>query len=299
MDLDAAQPVVEVRAEQASNGHFGKRPVRRGNDACVHAANALASHTFDGQVLDDPQQLRLRRQRQIGDLVEKQCASIGVFELAPTTSNAGGRSLLDPEQLRLEQRLDDRRAIDRDERAAPTPAQLVHLARDELLAGSALAFDQDREVSGGDTLDTRPQILHDRRGSNERRNGDHRPDPGRHATACNLEDQSTKLCDGLQRVEVVFVEAPAGIARRFEHRLYACVRRGHTENDRIGGASGSYKPGLIPRTHLSQSNRPKLECLPYLLLERRLEVLIAGMRAQRGSQCDEHLPQSPQTGVSV
>ena len=52
----------------------------------------------------------------------------------------------------------------------PPPAQLVHLARDELLAGSALAFDQDREVSGGDTLDTRPQLLHDGRGSNERRN---------------------------------------------------------------------------------------------------------------------------------
>ena len=126
-----------------------------------------------------------------------------------------------------------------------------------------------------------------------------RPDSGRHATACNLEDQSTKLCDGLQCVEIVFVEAPVGIAGRFEHRLYACVRRGNTENDRIGGASGSHKPGLIPRTHLSQSNRPQLECLPYLLLERGLEVLVAGMRAQRGSQCDEHLPQSPQTGVSV
>jgi hypothetical protein len=48
------------------------------------------------------------------------------------------------EQLRFEERFGDRSAVDLDERTVGTLAQLVDGARDQLLAGSALAGDEHR-----------------------------------------------------------------------------------------------------------------------------------------------------------
>ena len=63
-----------------------------------------------------------------------------VLELAAPSAHAGGRPVLDAEELRFEQRLDDRGAVDRDERALAPAAQLVDLPRDELLAGARFAL---------------------------------------------------------------------------------------------------------------------------------------------------------------
>ena len=160
-----------------------------------------------------------------------------MFELSPTASNAGGRSFLDPEQLRLEQRFDDGRAIHRDERAATSPAQLVDLTSHELLARSALAFDEHREVSGGDPLDPRPQRLHDGCGSNERRNRGRGPDSSCHATARDFQDQSAELRDGRQRIEIVFVEA----TRADRRTPRAPPARGYPMSERRGRSSRSYE----------------------------------------------------------
>ena len=77
-----------------------------------------------------------------------------VLELASSSAHAGGSAVLDPEQLRFEQRLDDRGAIDGNEGALPAATQLVNLARDELLAGPRFPFDQDREIGARDALDS-------------------------------------------------------------------------------------------------------------------------------------------------
>ena len=58
----------------------------------------------------------------------------------------GERALRVTEQLALEQRLGHRRAVDRDERPVLAPRPLVDRARDDLLAGAALAGDQHRRV---------------------------------------------------------------------------------------------------------------------------------------------------------
>ena len=58
---------------------------------------------------------------------------------------AGERALLVSEQLRLEQGLGDRRAVDRHERPCPSGTVPVNGARGQLLAGSALA---DQEHGG-------------------------------------------------------------------------------------------------------------------------------------------------------
>ena len=106
--------------------------------------DAGAADALDRQLLDRAQQLRLRRRRQVRHLVEEQRAAVRVLELAAPAAHAGGGALLDAEQLGLEQRLDDRRAVDGDERPVAAPAQVVNLARDQFLAGAALPFDQAR-----------------------------------------------------------------------------------------------------------------------------------------------------------
>ena len=77
----------------------------------------MTADALDRQVLNGAQQLGLRGQRQVGHLVEEQRAAVGVLELPAAAANAGRGALLDAEQLGLEQRLDERGAVDGDERA--------------------------------------------------------------------------------------------------------------------------------------------------------------------------------------
>jgi hypothetical protein len=100
---------------------------------------AVASDPLDGEILDGAEQLGLGGQREVGHFVEKQRAAVGVLELAPAALDAGGRALLDAEQLRLEQGFHECRAIDGHERAVPSPAQVVDLAGHQLLPHSAFA----------------------------------------------------------------------------------------------------------------------------------------------------------------
>ena len=135
------------------------------------------------EILNRPQQLRLRRRRQIGHLVEKERSLVRVLELAAPPADAGRCPLLDPEQLRLEQRLDDGRAVDGDKGPLVTPAELVNLTRDELLAGARFAFYEDREIRRGHALDA---VAH---GANR----DARSDEGRRAVHAVAARQAPSL----------------------------------------------------------------------------------------------------------
>src|SRR5207249_10153465 len=66
---------------------------------------------------------------------------------------AGERAVLVSEQLGVEERLGQGRAVDGDERAVAPSRALVDRARHELLPGAALALDQNRRRAVGDLLD--------------------------------------------------------------------------------------------------------------------------------------------------
>ena len=99
-------------------------------------------------LLQRAQQLGLQRERHLADLVEEQRAAVRLLEQAlAALLGVGERALRVAEQLALEQRLGHRRAVDRDERAVLARATaLVERARDDLLAGAALAGDQHGRV---------------------------------------------------------------------------------------------------------------------------------------------------------
>ena len=117
----------------------------------------VAADRAHGPLLQRAQQLRLQRERQLADLVEEQRAAVGLHEQArcgwlrasvnaprtwPNSSLSSSASGM-------------RRAVDRDERPLAAPAARVERARDQLLAGAALAGDQHRGVGVGDPLDQR------------------------------------------------------------------------------------------------------------------------------------------------
>ena len=76
-----------------------------------------AAEPAEAALLQHAQQLDLRRRRHLADLVEEQRAAVGQLEAAlPAIGGAGEGALLVAEDLALEQRLGNRRAVDRDER---------------------------------------------------------------------------------------------------------------------------------------------------------------------------------------
>ena len=82
-------------------------------------------------------------------LVEEQHATRGQFNLTRLRLvRAGERSTLESEQLRLEELLRQRGAIDRDERAPPSRRPLVDEPRDDFLAAARLALKARRRFGG-------------------------------------------------------------------------------------------------------------------------------------------------------
>src|SRR5579872_3680488 len=100
----------------------------------------MRSDRQDLLLLDRPQQLCLRRQRQFGDLVEKHRPFAGVNEDAWLIAiGAGEGALAMPEELILQEIMRNCRAVDRDEPAVGVMGLPMQRPRDDLFAGAALA----------------------------------------------------------------------------------------------------------------------------------------------------------------
>ena len=138
------EPIEQIVAELPLAHGAREVAVGRGDQADVDLVR-LAAEAFDLPVLQHAQELDLHVRRNLADLVEKERAAVGQRE-APlvTRDRAGERAAFVAEQLRLEDRLGDRRAVHRDERLPGARAQLMHGARAELLAGAALTEQQHR-----------------------------------------------------------------------------------------------------------------------------------------------------------
>ena len=147
------QPVEQVLAERAALHEVEQLAVGRGNDADVDLHRLAAADRLDGAFLQRAQQLYLRRQRQLADLVEKQRAAGGFDELAHVAfGGAGEGALLVTEQDRFHEIVGDGAAIDRDERFGLAFAGAVDGAGEQFLADAGLALDQHRNAGGGRLL---------------------------------------------------------------------------------------------------------------------------------------------------
>src|SRR5439155_5532883 len=97
--------------------------------------------------LERPQDLRLQRERQLADLVEKQRPPMRQLELAGLSRRGAGKgALLVSEEFRLQQRFRNRGAVNRHKGSVGAWAERVQRPREELLAGAAFALEQHRRI---------------------------------------------------------------------------------------------------------------------------------------------------------
>ena len=114
-------------------------------DARVERHLLVAADRAHLALLQHAQQLDLHLERHLADLVEEDRAGAGLDEQAGARPlGVGERAAHVAEQLALEQRRRHRGAVDGDERLIAARRQVVKRARDELLAGAALAGDRAR-----------------------------------------------------------------------------------------------------------------------------------------------------------
>jgi hypothetical protein len=99
------------------------------------------SPTGDLTLLQDAQQLRLHRARHLADLVEEdRPAARRLKEPALVPHGVGEGAALVPEEFPLEQALQERRAVHRDERFVAAGSGTMDAARDHLLPRSRLTL---------------------------------------------------------------------------------------------------------------------------------------------------------------
>ena len=164
-DAQHRQPVVEVGAEAALAHARLEVAVRRADHPHAHRDRARAADPHHLAFLQHAQQARLQRQRHLADLVEEQGAAVGRFEQARMAAAPRAResAFLVAEQLRLEQRLGHRAAVDRHERpvrAQAARALAVNRLRHQFLAGAGFALDQHRRRRARVQHHRLAQLLH-------------------------------------------------------------------------------------------------------------------------------------------
>jgi SAM-dependent methyltransferase len=153
---DALNPIVEVRSKPSGLNLVFQGTQGGTHQARIHADLGAPADAHEFAIFEEAQELCLDVHRHFTDLVEKQRASGGRFHL-PTRAlvRAGERAAFVPEQLALEQRVRDRRAIDGHEGSRAARGQLVHAPGNHLLTRPAFADDRDPHVlTGYDTNDT-------------------------------------------------------------------------------------------------------------------------------------------------
>ena len=107
--------------------------------------------------LEDAEELGLRVERHVADLVEEERAAVGQLDeagLVPVRAGEGAAPVA--EELALQEVVRDGRAVDRLEGAAPA-RHAVELARRDLFARPGLAEDDARQLGRRDALEVRPR----------------------------------------------------------------------------------------------------------------------------------------------
>src|SRR6185312_134194 len=148
LNREHLEAVEQIAPEGSFANALAQGRVRRREDAhvamCRRAGRADAANAV---AVERAEQLGLGFDRQVPDFVEEERAALGLFErAAPPRDGARERAFFVAEELALDELSRNAGHVDRDERLALTRGELVERVRDELLAGAALAADQDRRA---------------------------------------------------------------------------------------------------------------------------------------------------------
>src|ERR1035438_8187020 len=159
VDVDDLDAVVQILPEGAL-GDFGFQIlIGRRQKAHVDGDGTVAAHAFQDALLQHAENLGLRGEAEVADLVQEQGASVGLLELAHARIDAGGDALLDAEEFAFQQRLGQGRAVERHKRLAHARAVVMQRLGREFLASAAFAGDQDVDHAIADALHQTHNLL--------------------------------------------------------------------------------------------------------------------------------------------
>src|SRR3990172_8318265 len=155
------KPVVEVAAEAPLLHGARQLGVGGRDDAHVHREGPAAAHAIHLALLQDAQELRLHLHRHLPDLVEEEGSAVGELELSRAPLHPPRKGpLLVAVQLALHEVPRDGGHVDGDERAPRARRVGVDGARDELLAGAALAHEENGHLRPSDAPDLLVDLHH-------------------------------------------------------------------------------------------------------------------------------------------
>src|ERR1051326_5980000 len=168
------QAIVEVLAHLAVRDRLLRIAVGCCDDARVDVDLFVAADAAELSFFEHAEEFHLQLDRHFRDLVEEHRAAFGELEVTlAALDRVRERALLVPEDLGLDQRRRDRAAVEGDERLVATARQRVNRVRDDFLARSRLADDEDVGVGVRDHLDLFEEALHLRRLADEMSEGAH------------------------------------------------------------------------------------------------------------------------------
>ena len=135
--------------------------MRRRDDPHVDLDRLGAADRRERALLQHAQQLDLQRGGHVADLVEEERAAVGDLEQPRLILHrAGERAAHVAEQRALEQVVVERRAVLDDERLLRARPVIVDRARDQLLAGAALAVDEHGRLALDDLVEQLDDVAH-------------------------------------------------------------------------------------------------------------------------------------------
>src|SRR5262249_43084147 len=141
------EPIVEIHSKSSPLNRLHQITVCRGNHSNIDLDRLAAPQPLKLPLLQYPQQLGLKLQRQISHLVQKNRPSIRQLKpphLPPRRPRK--RSLLVPEQLALDQLPRQRRTVHFHQRPLSPPTLPMHRSRHQLFPRPRLSQYQNRHV---------------------------------------------------------------------------------------------------------------------------------------------------------
>ena len=134
-----------------------------GNDADIDVERLAGADALNRFFLQDPQELGLHFEADVADFIKEEGAAVGQFEAADLVAMCAGERAFDvADEFAFEEVGGEGGAVNLDVGLGGAWAGFVNGASEKLLAGAALAAQEDHGVGGGDFADERQELAHDR-----------------------------------------------------------------------------------------------------------------------------------------
>jgi hypothetical protein len=151
---------VQLLAEQPRGNARAQIDARARDAAGVRRDRRARVETHDLVALEEPEEHLLAARRQLADLGEQHSSLSGLLEEAGLAR--GTAVAVHADELGLDERRGQVRAIEDDERMRRAMGEVVDGARRELPSAAGLSGNQDRGVTGGEAAQLREQAAEDR-----------------------------------------------------------------------------------------------------------------------------------------